>query len=179
MSRELLERLQPERSEKYPDLLLRTLQRRVKIWRKEKAHAMVFCTPPAITIVKTMTRHPAGTVHLPFWVGSEWCKQFVGEQWSQRTPGAASRVWNSRSFANAMKLSTAVSMLAPPRGSIDAGRWPESTWRDLEAQFGKNVVDLEPTTPAEARAPSLTSASNAQNTRSQIRHPGAGQGGFA
>lgn len=26
----------------YPDQLLRTLQRRLKIWRKEKAHAMVF-----------------------------------------------------------------------------------------------------------------------------------------
>ncbi|MGX5832013.1 hypothetical protein [Mesorhizobium sp. 43Arga] len=53
-SRELLERLQAEYPEKYPDLLLRTLQRRMKICRKEKAHAMVFGTP-AVTIVKTMT----------------------------------------------------------------------------------------------------------------------------
>ncbi|WP_192247834.1 hypothetical protein [Mesorhizobium caraganae] len=37
-SRELLER----RPEQYPDQLLRTLQRRLEIWRKEKAHAMVF-----------------------------------------------------------------------------------------------------------------------------------------
>ncbi|WP_292530409.1 hypothetical protein [Mesorhizobium sp.] len=41
-SRELLERLQAERPGQYPDQLLRTLQRRLKIWRKEKAHAMVF-----------------------------------------------------------------------------------------------------------------------------------------
>ncbi|MCP4308776.1 MAG: transposase, partial [bacterium] len=45
-SRELLERLQAEHPGKYRDHLLRTLQRRVKIWRKEKAHAMVFGAPP-------------------------------------------------------------------------------------------------------------------------------------
>ncbi|MEI8702982.1 hypothetical protein RPG13_31525 [Mesorhizobium sp. ISC15] len=41
-SRELLVRLQAEQPGQYPDQLLRTLQRRLKIWRKEKAHAMVF-----------------------------------------------------------------------------------------------------------------------------------------
>ncbi|MBM2716218.1 hypothetical protein JQK88_34685 [Mesorhizobium caraganae] len=40
--RAALERLQAERPGQYPDQLLRTLQRRLKIWRKEKAHAMVF-----------------------------------------------------------------------------------------------------------------------------------------
>jgi hypothetical protein len=43
-SRELLERLQAEQPGRYPDHLLRTLQRRMKIWRKEKAHLMVFGT---------------------------------------------------------------------------------------------------------------------------------------
>lgn len=37
-SRELLDRLQQE----YPDHLLRTLQRRVKEWRRSKAHMLVF-----------------------------------------------------------------------------------------------------------------------------------------
>jgi hypothetical protein len=41
-SRELLERLQAERPDAYPDKLLRTLQRRVKEWRREKAHQLVF-----------------------------------------------------------------------------------------------------------------------------------------
>jgi len=41
-SRELLERLQVEQPGRYPDNLLRTLQRRMKIWRSAKAHAMVF-----------------------------------------------------------------------------------------------------------------------------------------
>jgi len=41
-SRELLERLQIEYPGAYPDRLLRTLQRRLKIWRSEIAHTMVF-----------------------------------------------------------------------------------------------------------------------------------------
>ena len=40
-SRELLERLQAEYPGAYSDRLLRTLQRRLKIWRREIAHAMV------------------------------------------------------------------------------------------------------------------------------------------
>lgn len=54
-SRELLARLQSEYPEKYPSLLLRTLQRRVKVWRKEKAHEMVFGTTWSAAAFKTMT----------------------------------------------------------------------------------------------------------------------------
>lgn len=53
-SRELLERLQTEHPGQYPNLLLRTLQRRVKIWRAEKAHAMVFGAMPVDTAGKTI-----------------------------------------------------------------------------------------------------------------------------
>ena len=41
-SRQLLERLQAECPGRYPDKLLRTLQRRVKVWRHEKVHDLVF-----------------------------------------------------------------------------------------------------------------------------------------
>ena len=41
-SRQLLERLQAAHPGEYPDGLLRTVQRRVKVWRREKATAMVF-----------------------------------------------------------------------------------------------------------------------------------------
>jgi len=43
-SRELLERLQTEHPDTYPDGQLRTLQRRLKEWRREAAHQMVFGT---------------------------------------------------------------------------------------------------------------------------------------
>jgi hypothetical protein len=41
-SRELLERLQVKHPGVYPDQQLRTLQRRVKAWRRELAQKMVF-----------------------------------------------------------------------------------------------------------------------------------------
>jgi hypothetical protein len=44
-SRELLERLQSERPGVYPDKQLRTLQRRVKAWRRAIAQKMVFGSP--------------------------------------------------------------------------------------------------------------------------------------
>ena len=46
-SRELLERLQTEHPDVYPDAQLRTLQRRLKEWRREAAHQMVFGTMTA------------------------------------------------------------------------------------------------------------------------------------
>jgi hypothetical protein len=46
-SRELLERLQAQCPGMYPDGQLRTLQRRLKEWRREAAHQMVFGTTTA------------------------------------------------------------------------------------------------------------------------------------
>jgi hypothetical protein len=42
--RELLERLQAEQPGVYPDGQLRTLQRRLKLWRQEMAEKLVFGT---------------------------------------------------------------------------------------------------------------------------------------
>lgn len=44
--RELLERLQVEQPGTYPDGLLRTVQRRLKVWRTAKARALVFSDTP-------------------------------------------------------------------------------------------------------------------------------------
>jgi hypothetical protein len=41
-ARQLLERLQEQRPGEYPEKLLRTLQRRVKVWRRERANELVF-----------------------------------------------------------------------------------------------------------------------------------------
>jgi hypothetical protein len=70
-SRELLERLQREQPDIYPDKLLRTLQRRVKVWRRENAHQLVFggSAPgyplhsprcPPLRVCQTKLAHPAG-----------------------------------------------------------------------------------------------------------------------
>ncbi len=46
-ARELLERLQVEQPGTYPVGLVRTLQRRLKVWRRDKAHELVFGATPA------------------------------------------------------------------------------------------------------------------------------------
>ena len=46
--RELLEKLQVEPPGDYPDALLRTVQRRLKIWRSEQACALVFTRSPMV-----------------------------------------------------------------------------------------------------------------------------------
>ena len=46
-ARELLERLQVEQPGSYPTGLLRTVQRRLKVWRRDKAHELVFGATPA------------------------------------------------------------------------------------------------------------------------------------
>jgi hypothetical protein len=55
-ARELLEKLQAEHPDHYPERLLRTLQRRLKIWRAERAHMMVFGSQghevPAMELVR-------------------------------------------------------------------------------------------------------------------------------
>ena len=45
-SRQLLEQLQKEYPGLYPDSLLRTLQRRVKIWRQERVQELIFGSSP-------------------------------------------------------------------------------------------------------------------------------------
>ena len=44
-ARELLEKLQAEQPGDYPEKLLRTLQRRLRTWRADRAHEMVFGSP--------------------------------------------------------------------------------------------------------------------------------------
>ena len=59
--RELLERLQAEHPERDPDRLLRTLQRRLKVWRGEMAQTLVFgiAGPPEPGPMPSMVTVPA------------------------------------------------------------------------------------------------------------------------
>jgi len=80
-------------------------------------------------------RYPAGTVHLPSWAESEWCKQFVAEQ--------LVTVKNRRGFTKLewQKLrerNEALDCRVYARAAawiVGADRWPEAKWRDLEAQL--------------------------------------------
>ena len=57
--RELLEKLQAERPDDYPEGLLRTVQRRLKIWRSEHACALVFARSSTSAIDPAALEKPA------------------------------------------------------------------------------------------------------------------------
>jgi hypothetical protein len=90
-------------------------------------------------------RMPAGMVHLPSWIDSEWVKQLVAEQLvTVKNEARLRRSSNGRSSASATRRWTAGSMPAPPPGSPGADRWPDEKWRDLEDQLGAAPTDTDP-----------------------------------
>ena len=107
----------------------------------------------------TGTVDPAGTIHLPSWSDSEWLKQLVAEQ--------LVTVKNKRGFARLewQKLrerNEALDCRVYARAAAwiaGADRWPETRWRDLEAQLG-----VKSTTAADE----LLAATAAGNTRPTI-----------
>jgi hypothetical protein len=65
--RELLERLQVEYPDGYPDRLLRTVQRRLKVWRSEIARALVLGSagssrPEPVPRTALALARPSGTL---------------------------------------------------------------------------------------------------------------------
>jgi phage terminase large subunit GpA-like protein len=79
-------------------------------------------------------RFPAGTVHLPSWADSEWCKQFVAEQLVtvKNRRGFTKLEWQKlRERNEALDCRVYARAAAWIAG---ADRWPEAKWRDLEQQ---------------------------------------------
>ena len=81
--------------------------------------------------------YPAGSVHLPAWIDSEWCKQLVGEQLvTVRTKRGFSRLeWQKLRERNEALDCRIYARAAAWLSGAD--RWPASHWSDLEAEFGQ------------------------------------------
>lgn len=99
---------------------------------------------------------PPGYVHLSDAVGEEWCHQLVAEQMvvvRSRRGFAARTEWRALRPRN-----EALDMRVYARAAVwlaGADRWPESQWRDLEAQLGVEPPPPPPLTspPAEPVSP--------------------------
>ncbi|PKP79219.1 MAG: terminase [Alphaproteobacteria bacterium HGW-Alphaproteobacteria-3] len=106
-------------------------------------------------------RFPAGTIHLPAWADSEWCKQFVAEQLVtvKTRRGFARLEWQKlRERNEALDCRVYARAAAWIAG---ADRWGEEKWRDLERQVGSfdprdtaapETADSHPGTPEIASA---------------------------
>jgi phage terminase large subunit GpA-like protein len=89
-------------------------------------------------------RFPAGTVHLPSWAESEWCKQFVAEQLVtvKNRRGFSKLEWQKlRERNEALDCRVYARAAAWIAG---ADRWPEAKWRDLEQQLAVIASSSEP-----------------------------------
>jgi len=92
-------------------------------------------------------RFPAGTVHLPSWADSEWCKQFVAEQLVtvKNRRGFTKLEWQKLRERNEVLDCRVYARAAAWIAGAD--RWPEAKWRDLEGQL---AVIASPTSEPEA-----------------------------
>jgi len=89
-------------------------------------------------------RFPAGTVHLPSWADSEWCKQFVAEQLVtvKNRRGFSKLEWQKlRERNEALDCRVYARAAAWIAG---ADRWPEAKWKDLEGQLAVVASTSEP-----------------------------------
>nr|WP_173983182.1 phage terminase large subunit family protein [Magnetospirillum sp. SS-4] len=89
-------------------------------------------------------RFPAGTVHLPSWADSEWCKQFVAEQLVtvKNRRGFSKLEWQKlRERNEALDCRVYARAAAWIAG---ADRWPEAKWRDLEGQLAVVASTSDP-----------------------------------
>ncbi len=156
------------------------LRRGAKLWTvagstfKAETYRFLRLPRPSDEELDAGATYPAGTVHLPAWIDSEWCKQFVGEQLvTVRTKRGFSRLeWQKLRERN-----EALDCRVYARAAawlIGADRWPPSHWTDLQAEFG---LRAEPQVAAPEAGPEAAfSPSNSppqthtlKNRRRQVR----------
>ena len=99
---------------------------------------------------------PAGFVHLPDWIDSEWLKQLVAEQLVtvKNRRGYARQEWQKMRERNEA-LDTRVYARAAA-WILGADRWDERMWRQLEVQVGVEAPIKEPPATAPAQSPEPT-----------------------
>ncbi|MBI5121330.1 MAG: phage terminase large subunit family protein [Rhodospirillales bacterium] len=106
---------------------------------------------------------PAGTVHLPSWADSEWCKQLVAEQ---LVTVKGKRGFSRLDWQKMRERNEALDCRVYARAAVwilGADRWAESKWRDLERQVGVAERQSE-----ESDQPSATGL---QQSAGQVRRP--------
>lgn len=120
----------------------RRLRRGAKLWTvavstfKSETYRFLNLQRPTEDELEAGATFTPGTVHLPSWIDSEWCKQLVAEQLvTVRTRRGFSRLeWQKMRERNEALDCRVYARAAAWIAGAD--RWPAGHWNDLEAAFG-------------------------------------------
>ncbi|PZF78240.1 phage terminase large subunit family protein [Aestuariivirga litoralis] len=136
-------RLSPVSGPTYVDMTAggRRIRRGVRLWTvavstfKSETYRFLRLERPTDEELGTGTAHPPGTIHLPAWAESEWCKQFVAEQLvTVKTKRGFQRLeWQKLRERNEALDCRSYARAAAWIAGID--RWGEDRWEALETEL--------------------------------------------
>jgi phage terminase large subunit GpA-like protein len=109
-------------------------------------------------------RYPAGTIHLPAWIDSEWCKQFVAEQ---LVTVKTKRGFQRLEWQKLRERNEALDCRVYARAAawiVGADRWSDAMWRELERQIGP-AEQVRTDEPVEAASDSVAGVIQRQPER--------------
>jgi phage terminase large subunit GpA-like protein len=138
------------------------IKRGARLWRvsvavfKSETYRQLRLDRPTAEEAEAGATHPAGYIHLPAAIDTEWCKQLVAEQLvTVKTKRGFTRLeWQKlRERNEALDCRVYARAAAWVAG---ADRWSEARWRDLEAQVAPasdaiEVAEAEPVLPPAGR----------------------------
>ncbi|OHC75228.1 MAG: phage tail protein [Rhodospirillales bacterium RIFCSPLOWO2_12_FULL_58_28] len=123
----------------------RKLRRGAKLWMvavstfKTETYRYLRLERPTDEERAAGVRYAAGTIHLPSWLDSEWCKQLVAEQ---LVTVKTRRGFSKLEWQKMRERNEALDCRVYARAAawiLGADRWAESKWRDLESQIGARI----------------------------------------
>ena len=149
----------------------RKIRRGVKLWTvtvatfKSETYRFLRLERPTDEELAEGEPYPAGYVHIPRWVDSEWIKQFTAEQLvTVRTRRGYSKLeWQKTRERNEALDCRVYARAAAWLLGLD--RWSQRKWRNLEAQVGIEHDDSDPQDVATANPGSSQSGGQSEIPR--------------
>ena len=136
-------RLSPVSGPTYVDMTAggKRIRRGVRLWTvavstfKSETYRFLRLERPTDEELASGTTHPPGTIHLPAWAESEWCKQFVAEQLvTVKTKRGFQRLeWQKLRERNEALDCRSYARAAAWIAGVD--RWSEDRWEALETEL--------------------------------------------
>lgn len=164
-------RLSPVSGPTYVDMTAggKRIRRGVRLWTvavstfKSETYRYLRLERPTDEELASGSVHPPGTIHLPAWAESEWCKQFVAEQLvTVKTKRGFQRLeWQKLRERNEALDCRSYARAAAWIAGVD--RWGEDRWDALETEL-RDAAGLKPASarafPQKEKARSLSAERN-------------------